>query len=94
VHAERALAAAMQQHASGAGMSVWARQVIDRAGKKWFDGVQLQSLGPNTTALASKTVQQLEAGLELITVRSFRIKVNLIVLLGQWLILSLFEDIS
>jgi hypothetical protein len=72
VHAERALAAAMQQHASGAGMSEWARQVIDRAGTKWFGGMHLQSLGPNTTAVASTSVKQLEESLELITVRPFR----------------------
>jgi hypothetical protein len=70
VQAERALANAMQQHAAAAGMSDWAGQVIDAAGDWWFGGFELKSLGPNATTIASMQVEQMEAGLERVVVRS------------------------
>ena len=68
VSTERALAAALQQHADALGLPEWAGQVVtNAAGEQWFGGVSLTPSG-TPEILPTPNIQQLEPGLQLIQV--------------------------
>ena len=73
VAAERALAAALQQHAHAIGLPEWAGQVVtNAAGEQWFGGMELRPSNASG-ALDSSEVREIEPGVQIIRVRDSRL---------------------